>query len=105
MVAYEYRCRPCGPFTVRRPMGRAPADAPCPHCGGTAPRAFTAPAVPRTSRALARALDAQKASAHEPRVVDRVPPRAPSRVPPASSRVLSPGSAPADPRHSRLPRP
>ncbi|WP_067831230.1 FmdB family zinc ribbon protein [Actinomadura kijaniata] len=102
MVAYEYRCRPCGPFTVRHPMGQAPADAPCPHCGGTAPRAFTVPAVPRTSRALARALDAQEAGAHEPHVVDHVPPRVPSA---ASSRVLSPGSAPADPRHSRLPRP
>ncbi|MFB4306810.1 FmdB family zinc ribbon protein [Actinomadura sp. GTD37] len=93
MAIYQYRCAECGPFDVSRPIGTAGPAEPCAACGGAAPRAFTPPLVARTSRPLARALDAQAASAHEPRVVGRVP-AAPRRAAP-----------PADPRHALLPRP
>ncbi|MFC6881001.1 MULTISPECIES: FmdB family zinc ribbon protein [Actinomadura] len=93
VVVYEYRCPECGPFGVARPMGEAGGTERCPACAGAARRVFTAPGVRRTPGALGRALAAQEASAHEPRVVNAVPP--------ARRR---PGPAP-DPRRARLPRP
>jgi putative FmdB family regulatory protein len=94
VAIYRYRCAGCGPFDVSRPIGTAGPAEPCASCGGEAPRVFTPPLVTRTSRPLARAYDAQEASAHEPRVVSR-PPAAPPRAP----------APPADPRHAQLPRP
>ncbi|MFA1550324.1 FmdB family zinc ribbon protein [Actinomadura chokoriensis] len=93
MAIYLYRCAECGPFDVSRPIGTAGPSEPCASCAGEAPRVFTPPLVARTSRPLARALDAQEAGAHEPRVVERVP---------AAPRGPAP---PADPRHALLPRP
>jgi putative FmdB family regulatory protein len=93
VATYRYRCAECGPFDVVRPIGTAGDAEPCASCGGEASRVFTPPLVARTSRPLGRALGAQEASAHEPRVVGRIP-GAPRRPAP-----------PADPRHARLPRP
>ncbi|CNE32000.1 putative regulatory protein%2C FmdB family [Mycobacterium tuberculosis] len=93
VATYRYRCAECGPFDVVRPIGTAGDAERCASCGGEASRVFTAPLVARMPRPLARALGAQEASAHEPRVVGRVP-DAPRRPAP-----------PPDPRHARLPRP
>jgi|tagenome__1003787_1003787.scaffolds.fasta_scaffold20834043_2 putative FmdB family regulatory protein len=93
MTMYEYRCPGCGPFEVTRPIGHARAEERCELCGTESRRVFTAPMLSRTPVALARALRAQEASAHEPRVVGEVP--AARRRP----------SAPADPRHALLPKP
>lgn len=93
MTTYRYRCAACGPFDLARPMGQAAAAEVCTGCGGLARRVFTVPWLPRTSRPLARALAAQEASAHEPRIVQRVPP------------ARRAAATPPDPRHARLPRP
>ncbi|WP_371673266.1 hypothetical protein OG985_39820 [Streptomyces sp. NBC_00289] len=93
MTTYQYRCPGCGPFDVIRPMGRALTEEPCAMCGERSRRLFTAPMLPRTSAPLARALRAQEASAHEPRVV--------TDLPPARRRPAPAG----DPRQARLPRP
>ena len=93
MATYQYRCADCGPFDVIRPMGRALAEEPCASCSGPARRVFTAPLLGRTSAPLARALHAQEASAHEPRVVTAVP---------LARRRPTPS---ADPRQAGLPKP
>ncbi|WP_406450299.1 zinc ribbon domain-containing protein [Streptomyces sp. NBC_01622] len=93
MATYQYRCPGCGTFDVTRPMGRALPDEPCETCGELSHRVFTAPLLPRVPAPLARALRAQEASAHEPRVVTGVPP-AHRRATPA-----------ADPRQAHLPKP
>ena len=92
MATYQNRCAGCGPFDVVRPIGQALPREPCDTCGDRAPRVFTAPMLTRTPAPLARALRAQEASAHEPRVVREVPP---ARRRPAP---------PADPRHAQLPK-
>ncbi|MBP8538101.1 FmdB family zinc ribbon protein, partial [Streptomyces sp. MK37H] len=74
MTTYQYRCRDCGTFDVIRPMGRALPEEPCETCGDQARRDFTASMLARTSAPLARALRAQEASAHEPRIVTEIPP-------------------------------
>jgi putative FmdB family regulatory protein len=89
---YAYRCAECGPFELSRPMGTAVAEEPCERCGASARRVFTGALLVRTPAALARALHAQEASAHEPRVVERVPQ--------ARRHTAMP-----DPRLSSLPRP
>jgi putative FmdB family regulatory protein len=93
MATYQYHCTECGPFDVTRPIGQAPPGEPCTRCGDPSRRVFTAPMLARTPAALARALHAQEASAHEPRVVSTVP---------EGRRTSAP---PADPRHARLPKP
>jgi putative FmdB family regulatory protein len=93
MAMYQYRCSGCGTFDVIRPIGRALPEEPCDTCGDQSRRIFTAPLLSRTSAPLARALRAQEASAHEPRVVTEVPP---------TRRRPSPAG---DPRHAHLPKP
>jgi putative FmdB family regulatory protein len=93
MATYQYRCAGCGTFDVIRPIGQALTEERCEACGDQARRVFTAPMLTRTPAPLARALRAQEAGAHEPRVV--------SKVPPARRRP----APPADPRHAQLPRP
>jgi putative FmdB family regulatory protein len=93
MVTYQYRCPGCGFFDLALPMGDAGPEERCTKCGGNARRVFTAPSLTRPGRPLTRALDAQEASAHEPRIVTR-PAEAPRRPAP-----------PSDPRHALLPRP
>lgn len=91
MASYQYRCTSCGPFDVIRPIGRTLPEEPCATCAVPARRVFTAPMVTRTSAPLARALHAQEASAHEPRVVTDLPP------------VRRRPTPPVDPRQARLP--
>jgi putative FmdB family regulatory protein len=93
MATYQYRCSGCGSFDVVRPIGSALPEEPCEACSVPARRVFTSPRLTRTPAALARALRAQEASAHEPRVVHEVP-RA--RRGPAPS---------TDPRQALLPKP
>ncbi|ACU96987.1 FmdB family zinc ribbon protein [Saccharomonospora viridis] len=92
MVTYSYRCRQCGDFDVRMPMGEATGAWACPWCGTSAVRRFTAPQVRRGDVAVRRAYEYAERSADEPEVVSAPPPARPPRV----SR---------DPRHARLPRP
>jgi putative FmdB family regulatory protein len=93
MATYQYRCAGCGVFDVVRPIGQALPEERCETCGDRARRVFTAPMLTRTPAALARALRAQEAGAHEPCVVTEVPPARRAPAPPA------------DPRHSLLPKP
>ena len=92
MTEYEYRCRACGPFTLRRSMGSASPSASCPACGRNSRRRFSAQPVRRVQRALAGALERQEASADSPEVISTIPPRPPRR------------RTPADPRQAALPR-
>ncbi|WP_030678552.1 FmdB family zinc ribbon protein [Streptomyces cellulosae] len=93
MATYQYRCTGCGTFDVTRPMGAAGAEEPCDTCGDRARRVYSAPMLARTSAPLARALRAQEASAHEPRIVTEVP---------SARRRPAPA---ADPRQALLPKP
>ncbi|MER7113269.1 FmdB family zinc ribbon protein [Saccharomonospora azurea] len=93
MVTYSYRCRQCGDFDVRAPMGSAAPRRACPRCGGSAGRRFTAPRVRRGDAAVWRALESTERSAEHPEVVSGLPPAS------GAARVSR------DPRHARLPRP
>jgi putative FmdB family regulatory protein len=93
MATYRYRCTRCGSFDVTRPIGEARTEESCVDCGEQARRIFTPPLISRTPAALARAMHAQEASAHEPRIVGQVP---------AARRGPAPA---ADPRQAGLPRP
>jgi len=42
---YEYECGACGGFAATRPMSASAHPAPCPGCGGAAPRILSATAV------------------------------------------------------------
>ncbi|OYV39500.1 MAG: hypothetical protein B7Z80_07135 [Rhodospirillales bacterium 20-64-7] len=70
MPLYDYDCASCGKFTEFRPMASFEADAPCPECGGDAPRAFAIPhfAVAST-RMKAQAINEK--SAHAPETTAR----------------------------------
>ena len=93
MATYQYHCPGCGLFDVVRPIGQAGSQEPCRACAGPSRRVFTAPMLARTPLALARALGAQEASAHQPQVVRAVP---------AAQRRAG---QPSDPRHALLPKP
>jgi putative FmdB family regulatory protein len=96
MTVYEYRCGADGPFELRRPLGTQPGSAPCPVCGGDAPRAFSAPMLSRAPRALVAAMDRAEKSRDAPEVV--------TSLPPAPARRRTP-MAPPNPALRRLPRP
>ena len=93
MPTYSFRCPGCGPFDARLPMSALTDATPCPGCGSDAPRGVTAPALNAGGPAHAVAA-AHERSAHAPGVVSAVPSGAPT-----------PRTAPADPRHARLPKP
>jgi putative FmdB family regulatory protein len=93
MPSYEYTCGDCGPFTVRRAMQDVTPTLACPACDLPARRVYTAPNTHRTAPSLRRALDAEEASRHEPRVVESIPARAGRR------------NVTTNPLHRRLPRP
>ncbi|WP_127782025.1 zinc ribbon domain-containing protein [Rhodococcus sp. X156] len=73
MVAYQYRCAEHGVCEVQRPMGSAPAQWPCPECGGDTARVFAAPHLGLADRGRLAAIDATRRSADEPAVVTSVP--------------------------------
>jgi putative FmdB family regulatory protein len=93
MPSYEYTCGDCGPFTVHRPMQDVTPTVACPTCDCPARRVYTAPHTRRTAPGLSRALDAEEASRHEPRVVESIPS-------PTGRRNFT-----TNPLHRRLPRP
>lgn len=89
MAAYLYRCPDRHETTEHAPMGEAPADVEC-TCGARAVRAFTAPMVRSLPRTTHRIREAAEESSEQPRVARRA--------------TGTPAPAPADPRHSLLPR-
>jgi hypothetical protein len=71
-------------------MVRAADEAQCPGCRHEARRVFTPPSLPALASGVRRALEAEEASAHEPRVVAEERGRAmPRPVVPAPPWVLS----------------
>lgn len=92
MATYEYRCARHREFTVSVPIGEAARTVACPVCGADAPRVWSAPALTRTPRRLAAAIERAERSAEAPEVVSAVPERRRSR-------------GPVNPAHARLPRP
>src|SRR4051812_45607276 len=85
MPTYVFTCTVCGRFEENRPMARAGDAATCPTCRGRARRGGAAaparpcggraggvsppPRLPVLATGVRRALSAEEASAHEPRVV------------------------------------
>jgi putative FmdB family regulatory protein len=97
MVIHEFHCPEHGTFERLVPMGEAASQAPCPHCGATAPRQMSAPSVVRSSRsAWLGAVERAQRSRHEPEVVSSVPSAG------ARRRIRQ---APMTPALQRLPRP
>ncbi len=92
MVRYVYRCPACGPWELALPMGAAGTQRPCPTCGETSVRRWTAAGLNRMDPDLARHRLREEASRDVPQVVTEVP-RAVRR------------HVPADRRQARLPRP
>lgn len=96
MATYGYRCTQDGPFDVTAPIGTAPAAAPCPRCAGTGRRVFTAPRLSTADPRRMALIDATKATADRPAVVDSVPAQTGSR------RTVS---ARTNPMLAKLPKP
>lgn len=71
MPVYVFACPVCGRFELARPMARAGEAAWCPECRREARRVFTPPNHPLLTSGIRRALGAEEASAHEPRVVNQ----------------------------------
>lgn len=69
MPVYVFACDECGSFELARRMAEASSRASCPTCQRAARRVFTPPRLTRLAAPMRRALDAEEASAHEPRVV------------------------------------
>jgi putative FmdB family regulatory protein len=69
MPVYVFTCPACGRFEEARPMARAGDGARCPACRHEARRVFTPPGLRTLAGGVRRALAAEEASAHEPRVV------------------------------------
>ena len=69
MPVYAFTCADCGPFDLMRPMTQAGAPVHCPSCGGETRRVFTPPGIAHLTPPVARALDIEQKSAHEPDVV------------------------------------
>jgi putative FmdB family regulatory protein len=69
MPVYVFACPVCGRFELTRPMALAAEGARCPDCRNEARRVFTPPSLPALASGVRRALEAEEASAHEPRVV------------------------------------
>jgi putative FmdB family regulatory protein len=68
MPVYVYACPACGRFELARPMARAGQAACCPECRREARRVFTPPNRSLLTSEIRRALGAEEASAHDPRV-------------------------------------
>jgi putative FmdB family regulatory protein len=69
MPVYVFNCRECGPFELSRPMAETGRAAHCPVCQLEARRVFTPPGLTRLARPVRQVLEAEEASAHEPRLV------------------------------------
>lgn len=94
MVVYVYRCPVHGVTEQTSPMGAAAATIPCPTCGRTAARSFTAPRLSLGSSRRRALIEATERSADQPQVVSVPPPRAQRPAPVSGNPALR-----------RLPRP
>ena len=68
MPLYDYECARCGAFSDLRPMAESADPAPCPGCGGSAPRILVSTPMLATLDAGSRLAHARnEKSAHAPR--------------------------------------
>jgi putative FmdB family regulatory protein len=71
MPAYEFICEICGPFECWRSFDECSQPMLCPTCKAAARRVYSAPGLVRTPHAIAKALQREEKSTHEPEVVTR----------------------------------
>ena len=93
MAVYVYRCAEHGIVENSRPIGTAAVAVPCPACGSSAARIYTAPRLSLGSSTRRALIDRTEHTRDEPDVVAGPPPRP---GPPAVAR---------HPGLPRLPRP
>jgi putative FmdB family regulatory protein len=93
MAIYGYRCPHCADIEVAFPIGTAAASVPCPDCGATSVRVFSAPMLARTPAAVSAQVQRAERSAAEPEVVTSLP------------RRRATGVVAAHPATRQLPRP
>ncbi|MCG8519380.1 MULTISPECIES: zinc ribbon domain-containing protein [Marinobacter] len=67
MPVYDYKCRDHGLFHRLATLAEAAQPAPCPDCGGLAPRVIVMPSnLPRMAPDQRRAMDRNERARHEP---------------------------------------
>ena len=93
MPLYEYECALHGVFELARPMAEASLGAPCPECGGLAPRILSVPRVACLPAWQSQAHARNERSRHEPRRVERHAGKAPSEAPPRPA-IMAAGGRP-----------
>ena len=74
MAVYVYRCVEHGTTEESRPIGTAAAAVPCPTCGSSASRFYTAPRLSLGSSARRTLIDRTERTRDEPDVVSAPPP-------------------------------
>ena len=94
MPVYQFHCADCGRFDASFRMADVPDFTEC-ACGAPARRGVSSPAFGRGGSAM-QLMDATRATADTPAVVDRVPPSGTPRR--ATGRSTNP-------LHAKLPRP
>lgn len=94
MAVYVYRCTEHGTTEASKPIGTAAAAIPCPTCGSSAARVYTAPRLSLGSSARRALIDRTERTRDEPDVVCSPPPRRGAGV-----------TVARDPALPRLPRP
>ncbi len=94
MAMYAFRCRECGPFDARFPIGTAPEGSPCPDCGRSSSRVITAPGIGNRRNPYRSTVERTMASADAPQIVSSLP---------GGSRRAAPVTT--NPLHRKLPRP
>lgn len=96
MAVYEFICSDHGVATITMSMESVSDSAPCPFCGGSSRRRYSAPGLVLGDAAARRLIDATSRSAHEPTLVSS----------PVGTRMTPTRNRPtADPRTAHLPAP
>lgn len=95
MASYDFDCPSHGVTTVRMPMAEVSSTVPCPACGGSARRVYSAPQLAFGDASARRLIAATEQTAHEPAVVSA----------PTGVRLSRHGRPTANPRTARLPKP
>lgn len=93
MATYQYECERHGMCDIKRPIGEAGANHPCPVCGEQAVRKFSPPMLALQPAAWSSAQERAEGSRDAPEVVTSVPPAARQRK-----------QRPDNPALSKLPR-
>jgi putative FmdB family regulatory protein len=75
MAVYVYRCAEHGITEETWPIGTAAAAVPCPACGSSSARIYTAPRLSLGSSARRALIDRTERTRDEPDVVSAPPPR------------------------------